>query len=68
MPERWGIGAMSDGYRVGQKKFTNKSLSSGAFLPHVVGPYDSSRNYLLFAVVHRFLPKLFTVVRMYSQL
>jgi hypothetical protein len=38
MPERLEIKAMSDGYRVGQKKFTNKSLSSGAFLPHVVGP------------------------------
>jgi len=68
MPERLGIKAMSDGYRLGQKKFTNKNLSKGAFLPHVVGPQDSSRNNLLFAVVHRFLPGLFTVVRMYSQL
>jgi hypothetical protein len=38
MAERLGIKAMSDGYRLGQKKFTNKNLSKGAFLPHVVGP------------------------------
>jgi len=38
MAERLGIKAMSDGYRLGQKEFTNKNLSKGAFLPHVVGP------------------------------
>ena len=49
------------------KKFTNKNLSRGGFLPHVVGPQGSCRNNLLFAVVHRLLPWLFTAVRMYSQ-
>jgi hypothetical protein len=66
--ERLGIKGVSNGYCLGEKKFTNKNLSKGAFLPHVVGPQDSPRNNLLFAVVHRFLPGLFTVVRMYSQL
>ena len=49
------------------KKFTNKNLSMGGFLPHVVGPQGGCRNKLLFAVVHKLLPWLFTAVRMYSQ-
>jgi hypothetical protein len=64
---RGEIEAISEEYPA-RKKFTNKNLSDGAFLPHVVGPQDSSRYNLLFAVVHRFLPGLFTAVRMYSQL
>jgi hypothetical protein len=49
------------------KKFTNKNLSRGTFLPHVVYPRASSRNNLLFATVHKLLPGLFTIFRMYSQ-
>jgi hypothetical protein len=49
------------------KKFTNKSLSMGGYLPHVVDPHGSCRNNLLFAVVHKLLPWLFTAIRMYSQ-
>ena len=67
MPERLGIKAMSEGSRLGQKKFTNKNLSKGTFLPHVVYPRASSRNNLLFATVHKLLPGLFTIFRMYSQ-
>ena len=58
---------MSDGYTAGPKKFTNKNLSKGTFLPHVVYPRASSRNNLLFATVHKLLPGLFTIFRMYSQ-
>jgi hypothetical protein len=39
----------------------------GGYLPHVVDPHGSSRNNLLFAVVHKLLPWLFTAIRMYSQ-
>jgi hypothetical protein len=49
------------------KKFTNKSLSMGGYLPHVVDPHGGCRNKLLFAVVHKLLPWLFTAIRMYSQ-
>jgi hypothetical protein len=52
----------------GGKDFTNKSLRRSANLPHVVGPQGKLRNNLLFAVVHRLLSRLFTGVRMYSQL
>jgi hypothetical protein len=52
---------------VARKNFTNKNLSNGAFLPHVVYPRASSRNNLLFATVHKLLPGLFTIFRMYSQ-
>ena len=52
----------------GEKDFTNKSLRRSANLPHVVGPQGKLRNNLLFAVVHRLLSRLFTGVRMYSQL
>jgi len=62
-----GIKAMSDGYTAGPKKFTNKNLSKGTFLPHVVYPRASSRNNLLFATVHKLLSGLFTIFRMYSQ-
>jgi hypothetical protein len=51
----------------GQKNFTNKNLSNGTFLPHVVYPRASSRNNFLFATVHKLLPGLFTIFRMYSQ-
>src|SRR5947208_3315315 len=44
--------------RRGQKNFTNKNLSKGTFLPHVVYPRASSRNNLLFATVHKLLPGL----------
>src|SRR6266516_927891 len=49
------------------KNFTNKNLSNGTFLPHVVYPRASSRNNLLFATVHKLLPGLFTIFCMYSQ-
>jgi hypothetical protein len=49
------------------KEFTNKNLSNATFLPHVVYPRASPRNNLLFATVHKLLPGLFTIFRMYSQ-